>query len=301
MAATNRPDILDPALLRPGRFDRRVSIDLPSLNDRIEVLKIHSRKKPLSKKVDLKEFARSVPGFSGADLENLLNEAALLTARKKKKVIGQKEMEEARDKIIMGIERENLAINEEERNIIAYHEAGHAIVASVVPHADPIHKVTIIPRGSSMGSTHQLPESDRYIYPKEYLLDRLAVMLGGRASEKLAVDTLTSGAENDLKEATRVARRMVLDWGMSERFGEVALGGRRQHVFLGEEIAERREYSDETARLVDEEIKSILDEASQRAAEILRNNREGLKRVADTLIEKEEITGKEVKELIERD
>jgi cell division protease FtsH len=300
MAATNRPDILDPALLRPGRFDRRVSVDLPSLKDRVEVLKIHSRNKPLSREVDLEEFARSVPGFSGADLENMLNEAAFLAARKRKEVIGKKEMEEARDKIIMGIERENLAINEEERKIIAYHEAGHAVVASVVPHADPVHKVTIIPRGSSMGSTHQLPESERYIYPKEYLLDRLSVMLGGRAAEKLAVDSMTSGAENDLKEATRVARRMVLDWGMSERFGEVALGGRRQHVFLGEEIAERREYSDETARLVDEEIKAILDEAFRRAADILRAHREGLERVADALMEKEEISGEEVRKLVER-
>jgi len=300
MAATNRPDILDPALLRPGRFDRRVSVDLPSLKDRVEVLKIHSRKKPLTKKVDLEEIARSVPGFSGADLENMLNEAALLAARKRKEVIDKEDLEEARDKIIMGIERENLALKEEEKKIIAYHEAGHAVVASVVPHADPVHKVTIIPRGSSMGSTHQLPEGDRYIYPKEYLLDRLAVMLGGRAAEKLAVNSLTSGAENDLKEATRVARKMVLDWGMSERFGEVALGGRREHVFLGEEIAERREYSDETARLVDEEIKCILDEALRRASDILRSHREGLRRVAESLIEKEEMTGEEVKTLIER-
>ena len=300
MAATNRPDILDPALLRPGRFDRRVSVDLPSLKDRVEVLKIHSRKKPLNREIDLEEFARSVPGFSGADLENVLNEAALLAARKRKEVIDREEMEEARDKIIMGIERENLAINEEERRIISYHEAGHALVASIVPHADPVHKVTIIPRGSSMGSTHQLPEGDRYIYPKEYLLDRLAVMLGGRAAEKLAVESLTSGAENDLKEATQVARRMVLDWGMSERLGEVALGGRRQHVFLGEEIAERRQYSEETARLVDEEIKSILDESLRRALDILRANREGLERIVNALIKKEEITGEEVRKLIER-
>jgi cell division protease FtsH len=254
----------------------------------------------MSREIDLEDFARSVPGFSGADMENMLNEAALLAARKKKEVIGKEEMEEARDKIIMGIERENLALKKEEKRIIAFHEAGHAVVASVVPHADPVHKVTIIPRGSSMGSTHQLPEGDRYIYPKEYLLDRLAVMLGGRAAERLAVDSMTSGAENDLKEATRVARKMVLDWGMSERFGEVALGGRREHVFLGEEIAERREYSEETARLVDEEIKAILDEASKKAMSILRSNRNALERVADTLIEKEEMTGEEVRELVER-
>jgi cell division protease FtsH len=195
MAATNRPDILDPALLRPGRFDRRVSVDLPSLKDRVEVLKIHSRKKPMSREIDLEEFARSVPGFSGADMENMLNEAALLAARKKKEVIGGEEMEEARDKIIMGIERENLALKKEEKRIIAFHEAGHAVVASVVPHADPVHKVTIIPRGSSMGSTHQLPEGDRYIYPKEYLLDRLAVMLGGRAASNSKFERMVAPRE----------------------------------------------------------------------------------------------------------
>jgi cell division protease FtsH len=298
MAATNRPDILDPALMRPGRFDRRISIDMPSMKDRLEVLKIHSRKKPLHKSVDLERYARSTPGFSGADLANMLNEAALMAARKDKNVIEGEDLEEARDKIIMGLERENVALTEDECRLIAYHESGHAVVAASVPNADPVHKVTIVPRGLSMGHTHQAPEGDRYIYTREYIVDRLAVMMGGRAAEQLVLNTTTSGAENDLKQATRIARKMVLDWGMSSKLGQVALGGPREHVFLGEEIGHQREYSEETARDVDEEVRTILSDAYNRARDLLTEKREGLDRVAAKLLEKEELTGAEVGDLL---
>jgi cell division protease FtsH len=298
MAATNRPDILDPALLRPGRFDRRITIDLPTMQDRLEILKIHARNKPLAHDVNLEQLARGTPGFSGADLENLLNEAALLAARKGKDNIQREDIEEARDKVLMGLERENLALTEEECKMLAYHEGGHAVVAAILPNADPIHKVTIVPRGRAMGVTQQLPERDKYIYPREYMLDRLAVMMGGRAAEDLVLGTATSGAENDLKQATQLARKMVLDWGMGERFRHLALGGRREQVFLGEEIAQRREYSEMTAREVDEEIKAILEESYERAVSTLQEHRSELDRVADALLESEEIPGEKVLDLI---
>jgi cell division protease FtsH len=298
MAATNRPDILDSALLRPGRFDRRITVDLPSLKDRLEILKIHARNKPLAQDVDLEEVARGTPGFSGADLENLLNEAAILAGRKNKERIETKDINEATDKVIMGLERENIAITDEERRILAYHEAGHSVVAVVLPNADPIHKVTIVPRGMAMGATQQLPEREKYIYPKEYMLDRLAVMMGGRAAEELVQHTATSGAADDLKQATRLARKMVLEWGMSKSLGQMAVGDGHENVFLGHEIAQRREYSEATAREVDEEIKRILAEAYDRAVQVLQKHRDGLDRVAQELFEKEEIPGKEVVELV---
>ena len=298
MAATNRPDVLDSALLRPGRFDRRITVDLPSLKDRVEILKIHARNKPLSDDLNLEEVARGTPGFSGADLENLLNEAAILAARKNKDKIEQKDIDEAVDKILMGLERENVAITSEERRLLAYHEGGHAVVAAILPNADPIHKVTIVPRGQAMGVTQQLPEREKYIYPKEYMLDRLAVMMGGRAAEEVVVGTATSGAADDLKQATGLARRMVLEWGMSQSLGQMAMGDGRENVFLGYEIAQRREYSEETAREVDQEIKKTLKESYEHAVDILQKNRDGLDRVAKELLEKEEITGKEVLELV---
>jgi cell division protease FtsH len=298
MAATNRPDILDPALMRPGRFDRRITVDLPSMKDRLEILKIHSRDKPLGDDVDLERVARGTPGFSGADLENLLNEAALLAARRDTEVVEPQDIDEARDKILMGLARDNLVLNDEETRALSYHEAGHALVAAFVPKADPIHKVTIVPRGKAMGVTQQLPRRDRYIYPKEYMLDRLAVMMGGRAAEELVLNTSTSGAADDLKQATQLARRMVLEWGMSERFKHMALGGQRQQVFLGEQIAQRRDYSEDTARLIDEEIQSILDQAYERAWETLESNRDKLDELASELREREEIPGDEVLELL---
>jgi cell division protease FtsH len=298
MAATNRPDILDTALLRPGRFDRRIVVELPTMEDRLEILKIHARNKPLADDIDLKEIARSTPGFSGADLENILNEAALLASRKNQKAILRDNVEEARDKVIMGLERENLALTDEERKLLAYHEAGHAVLGTILPNADPVHKVTIVPRGRSMGVTQQFPEKDKYVYSKEYMVDRLAVMMGGRAAEAAFLGTATSGAEQDLKQATRLARKMVLDWGMSERLEHMALGGRREHVFLGEEIARGRDYSETTAREVDEEIKQILADAYDRAVKTLQKHREGVTRITEALLDKEEITGDEVAELL---
>ena len=299
MAATNRPDILDSALLRPGRFDRRITVDLPTMQARLGILKIHARNKPLAEDVDLKSLARGTPGFSGADLENLLNEAALLAAREAKEVIEPEDVEEARDKILLGLEREGLALTDEECRLLAYHEAGHAVVAAVLPSADPVHKVTVVPRGRAMGFTQQLPEGDKYLYQRKYMLDRLAVMMGGRAAEDLVLGTSTSGAENDLKHATQLARKMVLDWGMGERFRHVALGGRREQVFLGEEIAQRREYSETTAREVDEEIQQILEETYQRAVNTLQEHRDALDRLAEALLEHEELPGNEVLEIIE--
>ncbi len=298
VAATNRPDILDQALLRPGRFDRRITVDLPMLQDRQAILEIHARDKKLSSEVDLKRVARGTPGFSGADLENLLNEAALLAARKDKEAIEQEDVEEARDKVMMGLERESVALTDEECELLAYHEGGHAVLAAVLAHADPIHKVTIVPRGRAMGVTQQLPERERYVYRREYMLDRLAVMMGGRASEDVVLNTQTSGAEDDLRQATNLARKMVVSWGMSEKLGHLAFGGRQKQVFLGEEIAQRREYSEQTAREVDQEIKAILDQAYERATSTLKEHRDALDRLARALREKEEIPGAEVLEIV---
>ena len=298
MAATNRPDVLDPALLRPGRFDRRITVDLPTMRNRLEILKIHARGKPLSEDVDLERIARSTAGFSGADLENLLNEAALLAARRDTDAIESQDIEEARDKILLGLERDNLALTDKECKMLAYHEAGHAIVAAVLPNADPIHKVTIVPRGHAMGVTQQLPRKDRYVYAREYLQDRLAVMMGGRAAENLALGISTSGAADDLKQATRLSRKMVLSWGMGEQFEHMALGEQREQVFLGEEIAQRRDYSEGTAREVDKEIHNILQQAYDQALETLREHRKQLDLLAEELLQQEEIPGERVVELV---
>jgi cell division protease FtsH len=298
LAATNRPDILDSALLRPGRFDRRVTVDLPSREDRTQILKIHARRKPLAPDVDLDEVARGTPGFSGADLRNLLNEAALLAAREDVDRIGKEQVDRARDKILMGLERRGLALTDEERRLLAYHEGGHALLAAVLPNADPVHKVTIVPRGRAMGVTQQLPERDRYLYSSDYLRDRLVVLLGGRAAEELVLNTRTSGAEDDLRQAAQLARKMILSWGMGERFGRLASLGQHQEVFLGEEIAQRREFADSTTREVDEEARGLVEEAFDRATSLLQEHREGLDRLADALLDREEVSGKEVLELL---
>ncbi len=297
MAATNRPDVLDVALLRPGRFDRRITVDLPTLKDRVEILKIHARDKPLSPDVDVDEVARGTPGFSGADLENLLNEAAILAARRNQDRINQKDVDDAIDKILMGLERENIAITTQERRLVAYHEGGHAVVAAILPNTDPIHKVTIVPRGQAMGVTQQVPEREKYIYPKEYMLNRLAVMMGGRAAEAVVEGIVTSGAADDLKQATSLARRMILEWGMGESLGQMALSDIHDNGY-GYGAYQRPEYSEETAKEVDEEIKKILKQAYDRAVEVLRKHRDGLDRVAKDLLDKEEVTGKEVLELL---
>jgi len=297
MAATNRPDILDPALLRPGRFDRQVTVDSPTASERLEILKVHARQKPFAADVDFEQVARSTPGFSGADLANLLNEAALLAARRMKDKIGNQEISDSSDKVLMGLER-SLVLTEEERRLLAYHEAGHAVVAAVLPNADPIHKVTIIPRGRAMGVTQQMPERDRYLFHRDYMLDRMAVMMGGRAAEELALSIVTSGAADDLKQATYLARKMVLEWGMSDRLGHIALGGSTQ-TFLGEEMGTNRDYSEATAQTADREISDLLEEAFSRAKDILNEHRSGLDRVVEALLEKEQIFGAELMALLE--
>ncbi|MFW5904780.1 MAG: ATP-dependent zinc metalloprotease FtsH, partial [bacterium] len=298
IAATNRPDILDPALLRPGRFDRRVTVHLPTADQRLEILNIHAKDKPLDPEVELEEIAQGTPGLSGADLENLLNEAALIAAQNDEERITREHMEKARDKVLMGLEREGMALSDDEKELLSYHESGHALVAVALPNTDPLHKVTIVPRGRAMGVTQQLPEEERYIYQKEYMLDRLAVMMGGRAAEDLVFDTATSGAEDDLRQATKLARRMVLNFGMSEKIGPISPGGAKEQVFLGEEIAQQREYSDETAREVDEEVRKIVSEAYERARSVLSENRDALDRLASRLIDDEEVSGKAVLEIL---
>jgi cell division protease FtsH len=298
MAATNRPDILDPALTRPGRFDRQVTVNLPMAKARKAILKIHATNKPISDEIDLERLARNTPGFSGADLENLLNEAALLAGREGRDEIVTADIEEARDKVLMGLKREGLALTDEERKLLAYHEAGHAIVAAALQHADPVHKVTIVPRGKAMGVTQQMPEEDKYLYRREYMLDRLAVVMGGRAAEDLIFDTATSGAENDLKQVRKMARKMVLDWGMSDAFENIALGGQNGQVFLGEELSKSREYSEETAREVDVAVRQILDDAFQRAMDTITEHHDQLDALADELIKHEEVSGERVLALL---
>lgn len=298
MAATNRPDILDKALLRPGRFDRQVTVDLPSKNARVEILKIHARKKPMGDDVDMDKVASGTPGFSGADLENLLNEASLYAGRAKKKKINMEDIDKARDRIMMGLEREGMQIDDEEKRMLAYHEAGHAIVAAVLPNSDPLHKVTIIPRGQAMGMTQQLPVKEKYVYNKEYLLDRLAVIMGGRAAEQMIFNTSTSGAQNDLKQVSQLSRKMVMDWGMSDRFGHLSFGTKNEEVFLGREMTRQREFSDATAREIDDEVRVISTEAYDRAIKTLKENREAFDKLAELLIEKEEVAGEVVELLV---
>ena len=294
MGATNRPDILDKALLRPGRFDRQITVHLPTQEHREQILKIHSKNKKISDDVDLQEIARSTPGFSGADLQNLLNEAALIAARYKRKAIEQQDIDQARDKVMMGLKREGIRLTDHEKKLLAYHEAGHAIVAAVLSNTDPIHKVTVIPRGKAMGVTMQMPDKEKYLYEKKYMLDRMAVMMGGRAAENLIFDTATSGAENDLKQIRKLARKMVLDWGMSDKFNNIAFGSQREQVFLGEQMGSSKEYSENTAREVDEEVLRILNEAYDRARNAIIEHRDILDKLADELIEREEVPGKEV-------
>ncbi|MGM0454375.1 MAG: ATP-dependent zinc metalloprotease FtsH [Thermodesulfobacteriota bacterium] len=298
MTATNRPDVLDPALMRPGRFDRRIMVDLPTTRDRRQILDIYLRNKNLAEDVDLDGLARSTPGFSGADLENLLNEAALLAARNDKHVIDNEDVEAARDKILMGLEREGLALTEEEKQLVAYHESGHAIVGANLKYSDPVHKVSIVPRSQAMGVTQQFPEGEKYIYHKQYLTDRIAVMMGGRAAEMLIFETATSGAGNDLQQATWTARKMVLEWGMSGRFEHMALGSRGENVFLGEDLAKQREYSETTAREVDQEVEKLLSEAFAKADKILKDYRSAMDQLAEELIDNEEIAGQRVYELV---
>lgn len=298
MAATNRPDILDPALLRPGRFDRVVVLDRPDVRGRLGILKVHTRKKPLDKNVNLEVVARGTPGFSGADLSNLVNEAALLAARVNKKTITMHEFEDAKDKILMGVERKSLLISEDEKKLTAYHESGHVLVSKSLPGMDPIHKVTIIPRGMALGVTQALPIDERRTYSKKYCMNQLAFMLGGRAAEKLVLGDLSTGAGNDIEKATKLARKMVCEWGMSDRLGPLTYGEKQEEIFLGREIGMHRDYSEDTAREIDEEIKKIVDAAQARAEGIIKKNIERLKTLAETLLEKEILSGDDIDRIL---
>jgi len=298
MAATNRPDVLDPALLRPGRFDRHIVIDRPGMKERKAILDIHVRGKILSGDVDLETMAKGTVGMTGADLENLANEAALVALRKNKDEIDMASFEEARDIILMGAVREE-TINDKERNITAYHEAGHALVAWKLPGTDPIYKVSILPRGMAMGVTQLIPEEDRHYYPKSYLLNRLSVAMAGRVAERLVFDDISSGAQSDLKEATSLAEKMVAQWGMSDKIGPVNLGRGEEHPFLGMELAQPKRYSEETAWVIDQEIQKLLLEAEARAAEILSANRAVLDNIAKALIEEEALELKDVERIIQ--
>jgi len=299
IAATNRPDVLDPALLRPGRFDRQIVVSRPDLKGRIEILKVHTKKIPLAKDVGLELIARGTPGFAGADLENLVNEAALLAARNNKKFVENSDFESAKDKVLMGVERKSLVISEEEKQITAYHEAGHALVAKLLPGTDPIHKVTIIPRGRALGVTMQLPLDDRYNFHKEYLYNSIAIMLGGRVAEELVLNHMTTGAGNDIEKATDLARKMVCEWGMSEKLGPLTFGKKEQEIFLGREIAQHRDYSEHTAVEIDNEVKRLVMENYERAKTLIRNNMKALKALAEALLEKEVLDAPEIEQIIQ--
>jgi cell division protease FtsH len=298
IAATNRPDVLDPALLRPGRFDRRVVVARPDVKGREEILRVHTRKVPLSDDVELSIIARGTPGFSGADLANLVNEAALWAARQNRKFVAMADFEMAKDKVLMGVERKSMILSDEEKRNTAYHEAGHALVAAKTPGADPVHKVTIIPRGMALGLTMQLPEADKHTYTKEYLEGMLAVLMGGRTAEEIFLGHITTGAGNDIERATDIARNMVCEWGMSQ-LGPLAYGKKEEAIFLGREIAQHRDFSEDTAVQIDKEVKRIVSQAYEKARNLLETNRDTLDRIAQALLVREVLDANEVKMLME--
>jgi cell division protease FtsH len=299
VAATNRPDVLDPALLRPGRFDRQIVVDAPDVRGREGILRVHTRKIPLAGDVRLDVIAKGTPGMAGADLANLVNEAAVLAARRNKTLVDMSDFEDAKDKVMLGVERRSLVLTEAERTLTAYHEAGHAIVAIKIPGSDPIHKVTIVPRGRALGLTASLPEVDRHNYSKDWLIGSLAMFFGGRVAEELVfgADKVTTGAGNDIERATGLARRMVTQFGMSELIGPLAVGDKEQEIFLGREFAQRREISERTAQMVDGEVKRLIDEAYARASTILAANRELLDRIAQALLDRETIDREDLERL----
>ncbi len=298
IAATNRPDVLDPALLRPGRFDRQVVVPRPDVRGRHKILQVHARKVPLSKDVELEVIAKGTPGFSGADLENLVNEAALLAARANKNEVTRDDLEKAKDKVMMGAERRSMVITEEEKKVTAYHEAGHALVAMYLPKADPVHKVSIIPRGRAMGVTMYLPEEEKYNETKDGLNVRICTLLGGRVAEELIFDSVTSGASNDLERATAIARKMVCEWGMSDKLGPLAFGEKEGEVFLGRDYGHVKNYSEATAIAIDEEIRSIVEENYARTTEILSGHKDELIEVSEALLERENMDGSEIRAMI---
>jgi cell division protease FtsH len=301
ISATNRPDILDPALMRPGRFDRQVVVPVPDVKGREGILKVHSRKTPLGNDVDLSVLARGTPGFSGADLENMVNEAALLAARFDKDRLEMADFEEAKDKVLMGTARKSMIISDHEKRNTAYHEAGHTLVARMIPGTDPIHKVTIIPRGRALGLTQQLPMDEKHTYPRQYLLNNLAVLMGGRVAEELVLDEMTSGAGNDIEQATETARKMVCHWGMSEKLGPLSFGQKDEQIFLGREFAQHKDYSEETAVLIDQEIRGLVTRAYEKAKEILQENTDTLHALAHALLERETLVETEIDAIIAGD
>jgi len=300
IAATNRPDVLDPALLRPGRFDRQVVVNRPDVRGRAEILNVHTKKVPISPDVDLEQIARGTPGFSGADLENLVNEAALWAARLDKKSVDQIDFENAKDKVLMGVERKSMILSEEEKRTTAFHEAGHALMAILLPGTDPVHKVTIIPRGRALGMTMQLPIDDKHSYSKEFLYNTLSILFGGRVAEELIFKSVTTGAGNDIERATELARKMVCEWGMSEKLGPLTFGKKDEEVFLGRDFGSKRDFSDQVALEIDKEVKRLVVEAYERTTRMLTEHIHALRAIAEALLEKEVLDGVEVDQIVQQ-
>jgi cell division protease FtsH len=300
ISATNRPDVLDPALLRPGRFDRQVVVPVPDVKGREAIVKVHVRKTVLGDDVNLATLARGTPGFTGADLENMVNEAALMAARRGKDRVEMVDFEDAKDKVLMGAERKSMIITEEEKKSTAYHESGHALVAKLLPNTDPIHKVTIIPRGRALGLTQQLPLDEKHTYPKEYLLNTLCILMGGRAAEELVLGVKTTGAGNDIERASTLARKMVCEFGMSDQLGPLTFGKKEEQIFLGREIARHRDYSELTAQRIDEEVSEIITGAYRKTYGLIRDNIGILHGIASALLEKETLDSKAIDEIVNR-
>jgi cell division protease FtsH len=298
VSATNRPDVLDPALLRPGRFDRQVIVPLPDVKGREKILEVHARKTPLLEDVDFAVIARGTPGFSGADIENLVNESVLFAARFNKDKVSMSDFEYAKDKVMMGAERKSMVISEKEKRNTAYHESGHALVARMLPGTDPIHKVTIIPRGQALGVTQQLPVDEKHTYPREFLLNNVVILLGGRAAEELILKDFTTGAGNDIERATNLARKMVCEWGMSEAMGPLSYGKKEEQIFLGREFATHKDYSEQTAQKIDQEVTRIVMTGYETAKRILAERIDILNRIASELLEKEVLTASELDDII---
>jgi cell division protease FtsH len=294
ISATNRPDVLDPALLRPGRFDRQVVVPVPDIRGREGIIKVHVKKTVLGDDVDMAVLARGTPGFTGADLENMVNEAALMAARRQKDRVEMVDFEDAKDKVMMGAERKSMIISESEKKTTAYHEAGHTLIAKLLPNTDPIHKVTIIPRGRALGLTQQLPVDEKHTYPKDYLENNISILMGGRAAEEIVLKVQTTGAGNDIEKASDLARRMVCDFGMSENLGPLTFGKKEEQIFLGREISQHRDYSELTAQKIDEEVRNIVTGAYKRTSELISENLEVLHTMATALLEKETLDGKDI-------
>ena len=298
ISATNRPDVLDPALLRPGRFDRQVVVPVPDVRGRESILNVHTKKTRIGDDVDLSVIARGTPGFTGADLENMTNEAALLAARRNKDKIDMQDLEDAKDKVLMGAERKSMIISDDEKKTTAYHEAGHTLIAKLLPNTDPIHKVTIIPRGRALGLTQQLPLDDKHTYTKEYLLNNICILMGGRISEEIALNTQTTGASNDIERATEIARKMICEYGMNEKLGPLSFGKKEEEIFLGREIAQHRDYSEETAQKIDQEVNNLIDVSYKKTHKLISNNLTTLNNLAKALLEKETLNGSEIDEIV---